>query len=1503
MKRILVFFICCLSYQWAAAQTTLIANPDIISSDGFGQQSWGDGVVISAVAIDGSSGQLVYDTQFRDEGFGVAGARWSQIDFYQDYEQLTDVSEKIIIDFNGPVNEVVLTVGMMGANEGHPEGETGMWSGYDASGTLIATGVLGADNSNLGPEVKSVSNSYGIYPISLTASQPMHSITIEATGFGYGQGDPQNRNYGENNSDFDVVGVTYTRASNNDNNTPIAVDDSPGPVREDIGLTSFSYDVFLSNDIGDNLEIVSFDFSSFPGMVEDDRSARQFTFRTAVNFNGTIEIPYTITDGQNTSNAVITLTIIDIIDQLTIGNDGPYTTDANQPVEIAISDLLSNDEADNFGSPISIELTSVGSATSGIAAIVGDNIVFTPASDFVGEASFTYNVNVLSGSVFGPDKRVDEGTSEPVIINVEGDIVMPPSINGSFVLVSKFDESLNLQVNGTGNRTSAVVEACDEQGQIWTISDRGNGFHKIINDYAGRALESYRPTPGNGDNVTIYSSNNRDWQQWEIIDAGNGYFQIKGRYNTRLMTMSNGNAVMLDADGSDSQLWKFEDPSNVTCNTNNPPIAGEDGDPFDDPFFRVTVGETLVIPFDRLLANDTDPDGDELTITAVQRQRAGDVEIVGETVEFTGTNAIPGALFTYTLSDGNGGTDQGFVSLNVLDIVTFQAVNDAPGPVLEDIGLTAFSYDVFLANDIGDNLEIESFDFSNFPGTVEDDRSARRFTFRTAVNFNGTIEIPYTITNGQNTSSAVITLTISDVTDQLTLGNDGPFTTDADRPLGLAISDLIANDEASNFGSPITIELTEVGNAVNGTVAIVADSVVFTPSPGFVGAASFTYDVDVLSGSVFGPDKRVDEGTSDPIVIIVEGDVMTPPSINGSFVLVSKADESSSLQVNATGNRTSAIVEVCNEVGQIWTISDRGNGYHKIINDYADRALEAWRPTPGNGDDVTIYESNNRNWQQWEILDAGDGYFQIMGRYNTRLMTLSNGNAIMLDADDSDNQLWRLVDPSDFACTTNNPPIAEFDGDFFDDPFFTLVQGETLVIPFDSLLANDTDPDGDALTIIDVQFIRNGTPAIVGNTVEFTGESASPGALFSYTISDGRGGTDVGQVGLNILEPASLEAVDDGPFTVEVNSGTFSISFEDLLSNDNNPNGDQLTVVSVNVASPAGSASVGINGSEQSVIIIPAQNYVGPIQVPYNISNQDGLTDTGLIFLDVIDPMVQAISLSASSLNLDGTSSPQSWSDCVSIRSLNYDGAASVISKTGNRIAPSEGRYSTQLDYDPVTGKSEKMIIEFAYPVTDIHVTLGNLEISEYQGLNETGYWIAYDDQMNPIGNGNIDPAMGIESGSGIYGFDLLVNEEVSSIELGATAYAHGQGTSRLDNNSDYSLISLSYKAASTCGSTSTTRKASQALTLPTGNSGTEDFHFSAYPNPTDGKLTVLVSGDKDGELSIYNNLGHLVRIIKLDGPTDNQEISIDITDLKSGFYFVKFNSVVDQRVLRIFKN
>jgi Cadherin-like domain/Putative Ig domain len=94
-----------------------------------------------------------------------------------------------------------------------------------------------------------------------------------------------------------------------------------------------------------------------------------------------------------------------------------------------------------------------------------------------------------------------------------------------------------------------------------------------------------------------------------------------------------------------------------------------------------STDEDTVLTIDpaTLLANDLDLDGDTLTITSVQGAVNGSVALVSGNVVFTPNANYNGpASFTYTVSDGNGGTSTATVNL------TIGAVND-PLPSVENL--------------------------------------------------------------------------------------------------------------------------------------------------------------------------------------------------------------------------------------------------------------------------------------------------------------------------------------------------------------------------------------------------------------------------------------------------------------------------------------------------------------------------------------------------------------------------------------------------------------------------------------------------------------------------------------------------------------------------------------------------------------------------------------------------------------------------------------------------
>ena len=105
--------------------------------------------------------------------------------------------------------------------------------------------------------------------------------------------------------------------------------------------------------------------------------------------------------------------------------------------------------------------------------------------------------------------------------------------------------------------------------------------------------------------------------------------------------------------------------------------------------------------------------------------------------------------------------------------------------------------------------------------------------------------------------------------------------------------------------------------------------------------------------------------------------------------------------------------------------------------------------------------------------------------------------------------------------TPNQAPIAS-------DDALSATEDTPLIMTLADLTGNDSDPDGDRLSIISVQAPVHGTVVLDGGTVVFTPDANYNGpASFSYTLSDGRGGTDTATVNLTV------GAVNDAPVAVD----------------------------------------------------------------------------------------------------------------------------------------------------------------------------------------------------------------------------------------------------------------------------------------------------------------------------------------------------------------------------------
>lgn len=159
------------------------------------------------------------------------------------------------------------------------------------------------------------------------------------------------------------------------------------------------------------------------------------------------------------------------------------------------------------------------------------------------------------------------------------------------------------------------------------------------------------------------------------------------------------------------------------------------------------------------------------------------------------------------------------------------------------------------------------------------------------------------------------------------------------------------------------------------------------------------------------------------------------------------------------------------------------------------------------------------------------------------------------------------------------------------------------------VLANDSDRDGDSLSIYNITAPAHGLTEIVDSGIRYTPEENYNGDdAFSYTISDGRYGTDSAQVNV------SIEAVNDSPIAGDVSVTTSENTAIDIpvLQNDTDIDGDELTIASV-TRPEHGTAQI----SESAITYTPDEYFHGYDVCNYTVSDGQGGSDTAAVSISV----------------------------------------------------------------------------------------------------------------------------------------------------------------------------------------------------------------------------------------------------------------------------------------------
>lgn len=657
---------------------------------------------------------------------------------------------------------------------------------------------------------------------------------------------------------------------------------------------------------------------------------------------------------------------------------------------------------------------------------------------------------------------------------------------------------------------------------------------------------------------------------------------------------------------SDSFTYRLDDGLGETADAsvtitinpqNDAPVAVADNYTFDEGSTNnVTVA-------DGVLDNDSDGEGDAMTAILVTDVTNGTLTLNAD------------GSFTYihdgseTLSDSfeyktNDGTEDGNT---VMVTITITPVNDAPVAVADTYNFDEGSTnnvtvaDGVLDNDTdaeGDALTaILVTDVMNGTLALNADGS---FTYVHDGSETTSDNFTYKVNDGTEDGNTVtVTITINPVNEAPIAVSDA-YTFDEGSTNNVDVVNGVLNNDTDPDGDVFTSIL--VTDVTNGTLTLNADG-------------SFTYVHDGSETTTDSFEYKVNDGSVDGNTVAV---TITITPINDTPVAVANTytfDEGSTNTVDASSGVLSNDIDGEGDAMTAVLVSDVSNGTLTLnpdgsftyIHDGSETTTDSFtylaNDGTGDGNIVTVTimidpvndppMANDDSY----VMASGSSTDIIVGQGLLANDTDAEGDMLMavLVSDVSNGTLTLNADGSftyihDGSATTSdsfsykvndgtsdgNTVIvlitidADNDAPVAVDDSYTFDEGSSnSVLPANGVLANDTDPENNALTATLVSDVLNGILLLSADgsfTYDHDG-SETMSDSFTYIVNDGELDGNVATVNL-VINPQNDDpvAIEDS-YTIIKGSSNSVPAAQGVLANDIDPDGDPLTAVLVTNAS------------------------------------------------------------------------------------------------------------------------------------------------------------------------------------------------------------------------------------------------------------------------------------------------------------------------------------------------
>ena len=474
----------------------------------------------------------------------------------------------------------------------------------------------------------------------------------------------------------------------------------------------------------------------------------------------------------------------------------------------------------------------------------------------------------------------------------------------------------------------------------------------------------------------------------------------------------------------------------------------------------------------------------------------------------------------------------------------------------------------------------------------------------------------------------------------------------------------------------------------------------------------------------------------------------------------------------------------------------------------------------GDGSD-TITEAANTPTDSdtlvFQDLNASQVRFQKFGA-DTQIV-LSDGNVITLKGQETGGGVEKVVFANGQELDRNGITNAEVNRGpvAVDDTAATIAEdAPAFIIPFASILGNDTDADLDTLSLTAVSSPIGGTVEIVaGQGVRFTPALNFNGpASFEYTVSDGRGGSDIGKVSFTVtaVNDAPI-AVDDTLPAIQEDAAPFVISFASILGNDTDADLDALSITAL--ANVVGGTAEIVAG--QGIRFTPAANFNGPASFEYTVIDGNGGSDIGKVSFAVnavndapiaVDDTLAAVDEDAAPFVISFASILGNDTD-VDLDTLSITALANVVGGTaeivagGIRFTPAPNfNGPASFDYTVNDGNGGSDVGKVSFAINAINDAPTAVADTGMAGENETK-------SFDLVGNdtdveGNLPLSLTGFEVSGVTGISLSTTAAQSafSIEAGQLKFNPGNLFDGL-NDGETATVSINYTVADSLGASS----------------------------------------------------------------------------------------------------